>query len=200
MAKKKKKKEIGGYCKSTFSQVVKWNSDLKSVGKDSCVCFFPPTSLWVKERGEVGHYQLGWRGPSFCADRREGTCRQRENAGGDRGWWQNKGAELVGWVGGIRSPGERPAVETITKEERQGERRKTWRWGKKLRIKCWTALGFPVKWDVRSAAEAEVGNWSKNDLCQALSMIHARLSTEEDDTFSKLAFGNPQMVREIWGR
>lgn len=35
------------------------------------------------------------------------------------------------------------------------------------------ALGFPVKWDVSSAAEAEVGNWSKNDLLQALSILHS---------------------------
>lgn len=43
------KKKNGDSCKSNFSQVVKWSSDLKSAGKGSCV--FPPTNLWVKERG-----------------------------------------------------------------------------------------------------------------------------------------------------
>lgn len=96
-------------------------------------------------------------------------------------------------MGGIRSPGERLAVETVTKEERQGERRKTWRRGRvKLRIMCWP---WGSQWS---------GMWVqllRLRLGIGVKMIYSRpcqyftlwLSTVEDDTFSKLAFGNPQI-------
>lgn len=46
---------------------------------------------------------------------------------------------------GIRSSGERLAMETVAEEENQ-EDRKTWRWERvKLKITCWIILVSPVK-------------------------------------------------------
>lgn len=104
-----------------------------------------------------------------------------------------KGTELVG-RDGISSLGKRLAVETVTKEEKQ-EYRKTWRWERvKLGITCWTGLVFPVKWDVRSAAEIEVGGLGVKMIYYGLRQwLTVWLCIKEDDTFSKLAFGNPQI-------
>ena len=87
---------------------------------------------------------MSWRSPSLFADRSERTSRQRIKTETEVDG-QNKGTKLVG-RDGIRSSGERLAMETVAKEENQGEHRKTWRCGRvKLRITCWTVLVFPMK-------------------------------------------------------
>lgn len=101
----------------------------------------------------------------------------------------------VGRMGGWdQEPKGKTSCGDGTKEERQGECRKTWRRERvKLRIMCWTALRF--QWNEMW------GQLLRLRLGIGVKMIYSRpcqwftlwLSTEEDDTFSKLAFGNPQI-------